>query len=690
MMENDIIKLLSSKKNNNLRVEEIANILKEDKEEVQNILRMLSKEGIVYKNNNDRYTLLSNTSLKKGTIKVTTKKGIIVLLEDGEEREVSYKDMKKLNNNDTVLVDYTNKNNVVKVVKIIDREYYDFIGEVQKEEKKYIARCENREDIVLKEIYPLGTKLLLDGKTSLVKEVLGHKDDVSILEKEELALNKFPITFSDNYIEELEEIEKELNEDEILEEKRHGLKDQRNIPTVTIDGEDTKDFDDAVGYHNNTIYVQIADPNRYIKEKGAIWKETLKRGISVYFPGCCNPMMHEVLSNGICSLVPNEDRYAVSFAIKIDDTGKVINYKINEAVINNQKRMTYENVNKYLEENILLEDYHKHKELLDNLYNSAMKVKQKMLDDGFLSFTSDEVKFFFVNDKISNITSRHEGKAEELIEFLMLLHNICMTDYFLKNKLPFISRFHDEPNNEKLLNWITLLKKKGYKINLGKKKDFTNQDIKEVQKTYKGSKEQIIYDKLAIMSQSKAKYSATNIGHYALGLGAYSTGTSPIRRLADTINQRILKDSLHYGVEYAREKWGKVTPYIARLSTDAELRAIKTERKIDDIRKAEYMKQFEKEDFEVIIADIKDKYMTVLYQKQMIYGKLYYNEKCFHVGKDGYSLIGSDGKKILIGDILNVKLSKVNTTTGEIIFTKKTNEIKNIYEDKPKKKVRRR
>lgn len=689
-MENNIIKLLSNKKNNNLRVEEIANILKEDKEEVLTILRILSKEGIVYKNNNDRYILISNTSLRKGTIKVTSKKGIIVLLEDNTEKEVIYKDMKKLNNNDTVLVDYTTKNNVVKVVKIIDREYYDFTAEVQKDGKKYIARCENGEDIILKEIYPLGTKLLIDGKTHLVKEVLGHKDDVSILEKEILALNKFPITFSDKYIEELEEIEKELNEDEILEAKRNGLKDQRNIPMVTIDGEDTKDFDDAVGYHNNTIYVQIADPNRYIKEKSSIWHETLKRGISVYFPGCCNPMMHENLSNGICSLVPNEDRYAVSFAIKIDNTGKVINYKINEAVMNNRKRMTYEDVNKYLEENILLDDYQEYQDLLDNLYNSAMKVKHKMLEEGFLSFTSDEVKFFFTNDKISNIKARHEGKAEELIEFLMLLHNMCMTDYFIKNRLPFISRFHDNPNNEKIEKWITLLKKKGYKINLGKKKDFTNQDIKEVQQSYLGTKEQIVYDRLAIMSQSKAKYSATNIGHYALGLGAYSTGTSPIRRLSDTINQRILKDSLHYGIDYTREKWEKVTPYIARIATSAELRAIKCERKIDDIRKAEYMKQFEKEDFEVIISDIKDKYMTVLYKEQMVYGKLYYNEKCFHLGKDGYSLMGSNGEKILIGDILEVKLSKVNTLTGEIIFTKKTNEIKNIYEDKPKKKVRSR
>ena len=155
-----------------------------------------------------------------------------------------------------------------------------------------------------------------------------------------------------------------------------------------------------------------------------MWDETLRRAISTYFPGCCNPMMHEILSNGICSLVPGEDRYAISMSIKIDDSGKVLNYKINEAVINNRKRMTYTEVNKYLEENTIPNGYENYTELLDNLYKTAMKVKEKMINEGFLEFTSDEVKFFFESSKLIDIRERHQGKAEELIEFLMLLHNM--------------------------------------------------------------------------------------------------------------------------------------------------------------------------------------------------------------------------------------------------------------------------
>lgn len=691
-MESEIIELLSIKKNNNLKVDEIASILGKDKEEVQNTLRLLGKDGIVYKNNNDRYILVSNTSLKKGTIKITARKGAIVVLEDGTELDVVYKDKSKLSNNDTVLVEPYNQSGTAKVVKIINRRYYDYVSEVIKEGKNYIARCDGKIDIYLKDIYPIGTRLLIDGEYNTVKEVIGHKDDPGALEREVLALNGFPIEFSREYLDEVSKIEKSLSEEEIENQKRKGLKDQRGIISVTIDGEDTKDFDDAVAYHNNTIYVQIADPNRYIKEKSTMWDETLKRAISVYFPGCCNPMMHEILSNGICSLVPGEDRYSVSMSIKMDDSGKVLNYKINEAVINNRKRMTYEDVNKYLEEGTIVDGYEDYTELIDNLYDSAMKVKNKMLREGFLEFTSDEVKFFFENSNIIDVKERHQGKAEELIEFLMLLHNMCMTDFFLKNKLPFISRFHDSPNNDKLNSWINLLKKKGYKINTNRKKDFTASDIKEVQKIYADCKEKVVYDKMAIMSQAKAKYSAYNIGHFALGMGAYSTGTSPIRRLADTINQRVLRDAIHYGVDYARKKWEKIMPYIARIATDAELRAIRAERKLDDIRKAEFMKQYEKQYFDVIVAGIYDNYMLVLYPDKMIYGKIYFNGGYFHPGKDGVSLMGKNGEKILIGDTINAKLLKTNIITGEITFFMRINDVKecNYEEKKGKKKVKSR
>ena len=269
--------------------------------------------------------------------------------------------------------------------------------------------------------------------------------------------------------------------------------------------------------------------------------------------------------------------------------------------------------------------------------------------------------------------------------------------------IPFIARYRKEVTgaldeeqirkiNEIYEYQVNLLKRKGYNINTGKKKDFTASDIKEVQKIYADCKEKVVYDKMAIMGQAKAKYSAYNIGHFALGMGAYSTGTSPIRRLADTINQRVLKDAIHYGVDYARKKWEKIMPYIARIATDAELRAIRAERKLDDIRKAEFMKRYEKQYFDVIVAGIYDNYMLVLYPDKMIYGKIYFNGGYFHPGKDGVSLMGKNGEKILIGDTINAKLLKTNIITGEITFFMRINDVKecNYEEKKGKKKVKSR
>lgn len=688
-MESSIIKLLSNKKDNALKASEIASLLEINEAEVKDILIKLSKEGIVYKKNNDRYVLTSNTSLKRGVVKLG-RKSAIVILDDNTEYGIFYKDQSKLKNNDTVLVK-TYENGVAKIIKIVNRKYYDYVAEVIKEGKTYKAVAPSKEDIILNEPYPLGMRLLIDGEDNTVKKIIGHKDDTGQLEREILALNDFPIAFSREYLEELDKIPMYISEDEIENDKRDGLRDLRKINLVTIDGDDTKDFDDAVCYYHNTIYIAIADINRYIKEGTSIWNETLRRGISVYPPGCVNPMTHEKLSNGICSLIPNEDRYAVVVAIKLDDNGRPIDYRICKSIINNRKRMTYSEVNNYLEDNTIIAGYEEYTDILDNLYNEAMKVKKKMLEEGFLEFSSDEVKFLFENSSLIDIKGRKQGKAEELIEFLMLLHNIVMTDYFLKNKLPFISRYHGEPNNDKLILWNNLLKQRGY--HTLKVKHFSAEDIKERQRTYLDSPERIILDSIAVRSQSKAKYSAYNIGHYALGLKAYATFSSPIRRLSDFINQKIYEDALEYGVEFARDKWTQLAPYIAKLATDSEIRAIKVERKIDDIRKAEYMEKFIGSSFKALVAEVKESFIKILLPEKMIYGKIFIDRRYYHLSKDGFSLLASDGSRILVGDEINVTLCRVNKNEGELFFIGVNKVVKEQYdgeEKKSKKKIKGR
>ena len=252
-MESSIVTLLSMKKNRIMRLEDISKELDiNDSERFMNAIKVLEEEGIIFRDKKGKYTLTSNTSLKKGKIKVTKRKGPIVVFDDKTELDVVYKDHKSLVNHDIVLVDTSGV--TAKVVKVLKREYHNYIGEVIKEGKYYLVRSKDKEDIILDKIYPIGTKVLIDGKTNEIKEVIGHKDDLGTREKEILLENDFPISFSDEYMEELRKIPNKVTSSEIEVSKREGTIDLRDIVMTTIDGDDTKDFDDAVGVYNNDIY----------------------------------------------------------------------------------------------------------------------------------------------------------------------------------------------------------------------------------------------------------------------------------------------------------------------------------------------------------------------------------------------------------------------------------------------------
>jgi len=687
-MENKIIELLSIKKSNNLTLKEIAKRIEESEEDVLSILEKLEKEGVIYKNKNNKYMLVSNTNLVKGIVKVTKRKGPIVVT-DKAELSLSHRDHNKVMNNDIVLIEPFNKSGTASLIRVLERNYKDVVGEVIKEGKKYYIEVSDSERIPLKSSYPIGTRILLDGKTHCIKDVIGHKDDPDTLVKEVLSTNKFPISYSEEYFKELEDIPSVLTEDIINLEINNGRYDLRNLNLVTIDGIDTKDFDDSVGYQDNTLYISIADLTSVIKEDSIIEKDAILRGTSVYPPGMVNPMFHHHISDGICSLVPFEDRLTLSFIAKVSDTGEIISYKFAPSIIQSKMRMTYEDVNLFLEDNIVVPEYQKHTDMINNLYNIAMKMKKKMINDGFLEFSSEEVKYIFDHDLIVNFKKRNIGKAEELIEFLMLLYNISFTSYFIKHNLPFIARNHDKPNNEKVNNWHKLLKQRGYKVD--SKKEYSSEDIKKSLCTYKGEDEQVVLDYVAIRSQSKARYSAFNMGHFALGLKAYGTGTSPIRRLSDYINERIYMDSITYGDKYARSKWLPRMEELASICTDSEKRADKVERIMDDIRKAEIMSKKIGSKYTGLVSEVGMGYIKVLLPN-MASGKIFISTRDYELSKDNFSLRSiKTNEKILVGDKINVEVARVDVRTGEIYFLRQDTKFKECsYEEKEKKKGKKK
>ena len=689
-MEKKIIELLSNKKTGNLRVEEISRYLEISKDELMEVVKLLEEDGTIFLDKSNRYCLTSKTSLKKGTIKITRRKGAIVVLDDGTEFDLVQNSQKKVVHNDLVLVEPYTKGKTAQLVKVLRRVYTDYVGTVIKEDGVYKLEFSDGKSTFLKDKYPLGTRLLIDGKTNKIKQVIGHKDDPDIRIKELLLVNGFPVDYSDEYLKELEsEIPNELSDEVILEEKRNGRYDHRGLDIVTIDGDDTKDFDDAVSFINNALYVGIADTSYTVREDSVIDKDIISRTISVYPPGMVNPMMHHKISNGICSLVPGEDRFAVSSITKFDEYGERHSFKAAKTIINSKKRMTYEDVNKYLEEGIIVPGYENYTEMLDNLYNFAMKQKNKMLNEGFLEFSSSEIKVIFDNERISDIKQRHHGKAEELIEFLMLYHNLEMTSEFIRRGLPFIARNHDNPNQDRLILWSKLLSQRGYRVDI--KKKYTNEDIKQILKTYEGKEEKVVLDNIGIRAQSKANYGAYNKGHFALGVKAYATFTSPIRRRADYINQRIYTDALKYGDDYARDKWLPRMEGLAKMATDGELRAMKVEKSAVKIKTSEYMTNIPTGTiYNGLIASIGLGYIKVLLPNG-VYGSVLYSNKDYTASKDGFSLVHNvSGKTYLVGDSMTVSFKKVKVETGDIILSrvKDVKEYNNEEEKKGKKKVK--
>lgn len=691
-MQGKIVKLLSSSKNSNLKLGDIANQLGVSKDELKEHLILLEKEGIIYHEKNDKYTLLSNTSLKTGVIKVTKSKGVIVILDDKREYKLNNSNYANVKNNDIVLVDINVKSSMANLIKILKRN--DYVGEVIKEGSVYKVVYQDDEtdvvnEIILDEVYPLGSRVLIDGMTCSIKGIVGHKDEPNIKTKEVLVEHGFHIEFPEDYKLQLELIPSYLTEDVINNEKRNGRLDQRAIPYITIDGDDTKDFDDAVCYYNGVLYVAIADVPYFIEEDSPIDKETIKRSISVYTPGNVEPMLDHKFSSGICSLIPGEDRFTTSLMAKLDDDNNVKSYRLCESIINSNMRMTYSQVNLFLEKGIVPSGYENYVGMLTKLYDVAMSMKKKMLKDGFLEFSSTEVQVYLEQERACNVERRYHGKAEELIEFLMLLKNLTKTSYFIKHGLPFVARNHDEPDHEGLTAWNRLLNTRGYRTDI--KGKYTSLDIRKSRDSYKGCPEEVILDYIGIRKLAKANYGAYNKGHFALGQKAYATFSSPIRRISDYINQRIFKDSRKFGDKFARDKWEPRLELLAKMATDSELRADKVELIMDDLKKAEYMTRFPKGSvFSGIICEVTDEFIRVILPN-MVTGKLYYNPNYHKLGKDGFSLYNTkNNEQFLVGDSIDVSLNKINTLTGEIVFVRdKSQEYKN-GEEKVKKKVKTR
>ncbi len=400
--------------------------------------------------------------------------------------------------------------------------------------------------------------------------------------------------------------------DRVHPEEVTGRRDLRHLPLVTIDGEDARDFDDAVhasrtanGYR---LVVAIADVAHYVRPSGPLDREALRRATSVYFPGTVLPMLPERLSNGICSLNPDVDRLCMVCDLALDSSGRPLHADIYEAVMRSHARLTYTRVAEALEGDAdaqirpLLEDLRVAHEL-------SKKLTAERERRGSIDFDLPEAKIILDDEgKVAEIVRRPRNDAHRLVEEFMLAANEAVARFFEVRGLPTVYRIHDQPDREKLEGFAALARSHGFDLPAGE--DLTPKQLNEFLKEVEGKPAQKALNSLLLRAMMQAQYSPDNIGHYGLAAPTYLHFTSPIRRYPDLMVHRLLKEHWARGGrplrEHEAEEQEAYLAGVAAQCSDRERAAMKAERDVDGFYSALYMQDKVGEDFKAVVSGVAD------------------------------------------------------------------------------------
>lgn len=595
-------------------------------QELQTCLSELEKDAVIYHSNKDKYMMLEDSHLKRGIMRANKKGFGFVDIDDSDvDVYISEEHMNGALHDDIVLVEITSKKGIDRlegrVVKIINREKDTYVGEINFEGDTGIVSLDDNKLKIKVQIPRDKSMNAVDGHKVVVRlgkridnsrfmgevvEIIGHKNDpgidiLSIVKKYNIETD-----FPDDVKEQLKNIPSEVSEEECKNRR-----DLRNEMIFTIDGDDTKDIDDAVSIHrkpngNYVLGVHIADVSYYVKEGSPLDNDAMERGTSVYLVDRVIPMLPHELSNGICSLNPNVSRLAISCVMEFDSHGKQIDYEIFESVIKSRIQMTYKKVNSILEKNIVPEGYEEYADSLRMMADLAQILRKAKENRGYIDFEVDEAKIL-VNEKCepTEIVLRDRGVGENLIEDFMIAANECVATHIYFMNLPFIYRVHEVPKEEKIRSFLGFIGGLGYQIN-GNLKDNNPKSIQRLIKFLEDKKEFKILSKLLLRSMQKAVYKPVNLGHFGLASKCYTHFTSPIRRYPDTTVHRLLRTYLfqHKLDDNTISHWEDKLVYVADHSSAKERSSIDCEREVEDMKMAQYMEGHIGEEFEGMISSV--------------------------------------------------------------------------------------
>ena len=507
-----------------------------------------------------------------------------------------------------------------------------------------------------------------------VVEIIGHINDPGTDILSIVKAYDMPVEFSEKIMHQVENVAKEVTDADMA-----GRMDLRDWTMVTIDGEDAKDLDDAVSLFmdgdNYVLGVHIADVSNYVQEHSALDVEALKRGTSVYLVDRVIPMLPHALSNGICSLNEAQNRLTLSCIMTINPKGEVIDHKIAETVIKTNRRMTYTNVKKILEDKDpeVIEEYKELVPMFEKMAELASILRKRRMKRGSIDFDFPETKVI-LNDKGEPIDIKPYDRnvATKLIEDFMLIANETVASHFFWQEIPFVYRTHENPDTEKIHKLSTFINNFGYSLHIGAD-EVHPKELQKLLEKIEGTDEEALISRLTLRSMKQARYTTTCTGHFGLAASYYCHFTSPIRRYPDLQIHRIIKETLRGRMNAKRiEHYEGILDEVAKQSSQMERRAEEAERETIKLKKCEYMAKHIGEEFEGVISGVTE-WGFFVELPNTVEGLVRVTElkdDFYQFYEDTYELVGeASNKRYKLGQKIRVVVESTDKLMRTIDFT---------------------
>ncbi len=696
-MKDQLIEFLKAHKHETFTVKELSRALNKDSsQEYKSLIKAINElldEARIIGNKQNAYTVIEYTDFVTGVLDVKDKGFAFLTIDDSDENDI-YIPGHQLNgamNKDRVLALVKKSPKGLKkegeVRRILERHLTALIGTVVKRGKRYELVSDEKsikQRIIITKNGLNGAKEHDKVQASItsyaykgtihveITQIIGNMNEQGVDVLSKILKHNIDPAFPNEVITEAKQFHT------IDKTDYQGRKDYRDRPIITIDGETAKDFDDAVEVYkkdNGNYYlgVHIADVSNYVKEASLLDKEAYKRSTSIYLVDRVIPMLPENLSNNLCSLMPNVDRLAVSCEMEITQNGSVKSHQIFPSVIKSKARMTYTKVNKILDnDQTLTAQYKDLVPMFHDMQDLADILRKKRANQGSINFETDE-PYIELNDqgKAVDVHLKERGISERIIEECMLIANQVVAKHVAYLELPFIYRIHEEPEDEKLERLLLMAQALGF--NVKGKHEISHKELQKLLQKVENTASEKGINLMMLRSMQKAIYSERNMGHFGLAFTHYTHFTSPIRRYPDLLVHRLLREYFFKQNQTMQtiKHYEKTIPDIADHTSHQERNAIKLERDVLDMKKAEYMSQFIGETFEGTISSVTS-FGIYVGLKNTVEGLVHISElddDYYIFNEDLLTLVGERKKRVYrIGDTVEVRVTGCNIPEGEIDF----------------------